>query len=112
MVNVIAVEGSAYRSPGARMLVAEDGRSWGVVSGGCLDRDVVRQGRGVIAAGKAGRGRYDTTDDEDLASGVATGWRGSVGGFIEPSFAEAPGPLEWVGPGVGAAPGVLVATPV
>src|SRR5256885_16419512 len=76
--TVVAVEGSAYRSPGARMLVAEDGRHWGGVSGGCLDRDVVRQGRGVIAAGKAVRARYETTDDEDLASGVATGCRGSV----------------------------------
>ena len=40
LATVVRVEGSAYRQPGARMLVTEDGRMTGVVSGGCLEGDV------------------------------------------------------------------------
>ena len=93
LATVIAVEGSAYRRPGARMLIAEDGRTWAGISGGCLERDVARRGRGVIASGTPIVCRYDTTDDENLAGGVATGCRGAVDLFIEPLSPDAPGPL-------------------
>jgi xanthine dehydrogenase accessory factor len=49
LATVVAVEGSSYRRPGARMLIAEDGRNWGTVSGGCLERDVARRARLLIA---------------------------------------------------------------
>ena len=93
LATVIAVEGSSYRRPGAKMLIAEDGRTWGGVSGGCLERDVARRGRGVIETGRAVRCRYDTTDDEELAGGVATGCGGSVELFIQRVSIDSPGPL-------------------
>ncbi|HWE04570.1 MAG TPA: XdhC family protein [Tepidisphaeraceae bacterium] len=102
LATVIAVSGSAYRRPGARMLIAEDGRSWGGVSGGCLERDVARRGRGVIDTGNPVICRYDTTDDENLASGVATGCRGTVDLFIEPLSATSPGPLPALRDAIGA----------
>src|SRR3954452_18487008 len=37
--TVVAVEGSSYRRPGARMLMAQDGRRAGTVSGGCLEAE-------------------------------------------------------------------------
>ena len=43
LASVVSVEGSAYRRPGARMLVTEDGQTTGTVSGGCLERDVILQ---------------------------------------------------------------------
>lgn len=49
LATVVAVEGSSYRRPGARMLIAADGRSWGTVSGGCLERDVARRARILLA---------------------------------------------------------------
>jgi xanthine/CO dehydrogenase XdhC/CoxF family maturation factor len=49
LATVVAVEGSSYRRPGARMIVAADGRTWGTVSGGCLERDVARRGRMLIS---------------------------------------------------------------
>jgi len=36
LATVIAVEGSSYRKPGARMLLAQDGRRAGTVSGDAL----------------------------------------------------------------------------
>jgi xanthine dehydrogenase accessory factor len=97
LATVVRVEGSAYRRSGARMLVAEDGRCWGGVSGGCLDRDVLRRAIGVITTGRPIVARYDTTDDEGLASGVATGCRGVVEVFIERVDGRAAGPLDWFG---------------
>lgn len=45
LATVVSVEGSSYRRPGARMLVAGDGPTWGTISGGCLERDVARRAR-------------------------------------------------------------------
>ena len=96
LATVVSVSGSAYRRPGARMLIAEDGRTWGGISGGCLERDVVRRSRGVLASGSSVICRYETTDDDDLAAGVATGCRGTVDLFIEPISGDAPGPIPWM----------------
>jgi xanthine/CO dehydrogenase XdhC/CoxF family maturation factor len=96
LVTVVAVAGSAYRRPGAKMLVAEDGRTWGGISGGCLERDVARRSRGVLASGRPLVCRYETTDDQDLLAAVATGCRGTVDLFIEPLSRQAPGPVPWL----------------
>src|SRR5205823_2897568 len=45
LATVVRVSSSAYRRPGARMLVGEDGRTVGSVSGGCLETDVIRKAR-------------------------------------------------------------------
>ena len=43
LATVVHVEGSSYRRPGARMLVTDDGRLTGAISGGCLEGDALRQ---------------------------------------------------------------------
>src|SRR5947208_3143269 len=93
LATVIGVEGSSYRRPGARMLIAEDGRIWGGVSGGCLERDVAARGRGVIATGRAIVCRYDTGDDEVPSVGASTGCGGAVELLIQPLSPAFPGPL-------------------
>lgn len=40
--TVVDVEGSSYRKPGARELINENGSRTGLISGGCLEKDVVR----------------------------------------------------------------------
>ncbi len=40
LATVVATEGSSYRKSGARMLLAQDGRRAGMVSGGCLEAGV------------------------------------------------------------------------
>ena len=64
LATVVRVEGSAYRRPGARMLVLGDGTTVGGVSGGCIERDVVYRAGGVTASGHPVLVRYDTTPDE------------------------------------------------
>jgi xanthine/CO dehydrogenase XdhC/CoxF family maturation factor len=42
LASVVSVRGSTYRRIGAHMLVTDDGEVTGAISGGCLERDVVR----------------------------------------------------------------------
>src|ERR1700710_2445944 len=93
LATVIGVEGSAYRRPGARMLIAEDGRTWGGVSGGCRERDAASRGRGAIAAGRPFLCRYDTADEELINRGVTTGCGGTIEILLQPLTATSPGPL-------------------
>ena len=64
LATVVQVEGSSYRKPGARMLLAQDGRRAGTVSGGCLEAEVARRARWLTEAGPVVE-RYSTQDDED-----------------------------------------------
>jgi xanthine/CO dehydrogenase XdhC/CoxF family maturation factor len=63
LATVVAVEGSSYRKPGARMLLAQDGRRAGTVSGGCLEADVARRVWWLTASGPVVE-RYSTADDD------------------------------------------------
>jgi xanthine/CO dehydrogenase XdhC/CoxF family maturation factor len=64
LATVVEVSGSSYRKPGARMLLAQDGRRAGTVSGGCLEAEVARRAWWLTASGPVVE-RYSTQDDED-----------------------------------------------
>lgn len=85
LATLVRVEGSAYRRPGARMLVTEKGRTTGVLSGGCLERDVCERAAKVIETGEPVVVRYDTTSDDDIVWGLGTGCGGVVSVLIEPA---------------------------
>jgi xanthine dehydrogenase accessory factor len=85
LATVVRVEGSAYRRPGARMLVTEDGRTTGVVSGGCLEGDVLGRASRVMCTGQPTLVTYDTTTDEDVVWGLGLGCNGVVDVLIEPA---------------------------
>jgi xanthine dehydrogenase accessory factor len=89
LATVVRVDGSAYRRPGARMLVTEDGRTTGVVSGGCLEGDVRERAATVMRTGKATLVTYDTTTDEDVVWGLGLGCNGVVDVLIEPASGRA-----------------------
>jgi xanthine/CO dehydrogenase XdhC/CoxF family maturation factor len=63
LATVIAVEGSSYRKPGAYMLLAQDGRRAGTVSGGCLEAEVARRAWWHTANGPSLQ-RYSTVEDD------------------------------------------------
>lgn len=58
LVTLIGIEGGAPRACGAQMAVAEDGRSIGYLSGGCLENAVILEAQNVIATGKNRLVRY------------------------------------------------------
>jgi xanthine/CO dehydrogenase XdhC/CoxF family maturation factor len=83
LATVARVSGSAYRRPGARMLIADDQWVAGSVSGGCLERDVLVRGAFRTRAGAPVVVRYDSTSDDDLAWGMGLGCNGVVDVLLE-----------------------------
>lgn len=49
LATVVALEGSSYRRPGVRMLITEDQKMVGAVSGGCVEKEVLRQADSVFS---------------------------------------------------------------
>jgi xanthine/CO dehydrogenase XdhC/CoxF family maturation factor len=60
LATVVRTRGSTYRKPGARLLVDRDGRSTGVLSGGCLEDEIARIGLEVLHSGRPRLTTFDT----------------------------------------------------
>ena len=88
LATVVSVEGSSYRRPGARMLITESGETAGVLSGGCLERDVCERAQKVMRLGTPVVVRYDTTNKADIVWGLGLGCNGIVEVLIEPANTE------------------------
>ncbi len=84
LATVVEVKGSAYRRAGARMILSADGRSAGVINGGCLDADLWARARMTMETGAAQLAVYDTTSSQDIVFGLGLGCRGVVKILIEP----------------------------
>jgi xanthine/CO dehydrogenase XdhC/CoxF family maturation factor len=88
--TVVKVEGSAYRRPGARLLVTR-GESIGGVSGRCLEGDLVRKawwrtedGSTVVT--------YDSTADDETVWQFGLGCNGVVHVLLERLTPAGPDP--------------------
>lgn len=55
---ITGVEGPSYRPLGAAMAIAEAGETWGSLSSGCIERDVVIHARQALADGQVRALRY------------------------------------------------------
>jgi xanthine/CO dehydrogenase XdhC/CoxF family maturation factor len=84
LASVVKLYGSSYRRPGARMLITDDGRWQGAISGGCLEGDALRKARQVMSQGKAVVVTYDTMDDNNSSFGIGLGCNGIIDVLIEP----------------------------
>lgn len=84
LATVVRVRGSAYRHEGAKLVVADDGRHEGNVSGGCLEADVREVALRVIRTGVAERREYCGGADEVQAWDLGVGCEGVVELYIEP----------------------------
>lgn len=91
LATIVGVEGSAYRRPGARMLITEGGRTTGTISGGCLERDVSERGAQVLESGVAQIIEYDTRRSEDIVWGLGLGCNGVVRILLESLHAGSSG---------------------
>jgi xanthine dehydrogenase accessory factor len=95
LATVVEVIGSAYRRPGARMLVTEDGELTGAISGGCLEGDARQRARRAIFQGEPALVTYDTRDEDDPRHGLGPGCQGVVRILLEPlDFTNPDNPLE------------------
>jgi len=75
LATLVRVQGSSYRQPGARMLIASDRSTVGALSGGCLEEEVALRAQEVIATGRPALLTFDTR--------LRYGCNGSIEIFVE-----------------------------
>jgi xanthine/CO dehydrogenase XdhC/CoxF family maturation factor len=90
VATLVSTAGSTYRKAGARMLIEDGGRLTGLLSGGCLEHDLVEHGRAVIASGTPRIVEYDLRSDDDLVFGIGAGCEGAMRILIEPALPGTP----------------------
>ncbi|MES2577506.1 MAG: XdhC family protein [Bacteroidota bacterium] len=78
LVTVVHLDGSSYRRPGARMLVNDDGRITGAISGGCLEGDALKKALFAISEQKNTLFTYDTSKEDDSEMGIHLGCEGLI----------------------------------
>jgi xanthine dehydrogenase accessory factor len=78
LATVVQTLGSTYRKAGAQMLIAADGRVAGLLSGGCLEADLMERARGVLQSGQAATVHYDTRSSDDVIWGIGLGCEGAM----------------------------------
>jgi xanthine dehydrogenase accessory factor len=80
MIN--EVRGSAYRQPGAKMMMATDGQMFGTLSGGCLETDLFEWAKEALRENKPLTRQYDLSENELWSLGI--GCKGSLEIMIVP----------------------------
>jgi xanthine/CO dehydrogenase XdhC/CoxF family maturation factor len=88
VATVVRVQGSAYRKPGARMLLTQFRWISGSVTGGSLDGDIATRGWSRTRDGEPSIIRYDSrvsenADDDDVRAAFGLGCDGVVEVMIE-----------------------------
>jgi len=76
LATVVDVEGSGYRLPGAKMLISETGETYGTVSGGCLEADVLERAAEALKTNEPQVLIYDTTAHKDSVFSLNMGCNG------------------------------------
>lgn len=85
LATIVAVKGSTYRQPGARLLVPETARMVGNISGGCLESEVEQVAREVMRGGGPRIVTFDLTADDEAVWGWGLGCNGVIDVFVEPA---------------------------
>ena len=85
LATIVAVKGSTYRRPGARLLVSASGDMVGNISGGCLEGDVADVAKVVMVEGEPRIASFDLTSDDETVWGWGLGCNGAIEVFVEPA---------------------------
>ena len=86
IATVVNVDGSAYRRPGARMLINENGDWHGGISGGCLEGDMLKKAQLSMLSNQNKLVKYDTREDDPFELGVGLGCNGLIEILISPDL--------------------------
>lgn len=78
LATIVSTAGSTYRKAGAQMLVTRGAETRGLLSGGCLEVDLVEHAREVLESGVARLARYDMRGEGDLLFGIGSGCEGAM----------------------------------
>ncbi len=83
LATVVDVDGSAYRRPGAKMLLWPDGGGVGSITAGCLEDEVRKLATDVLDAGAPRIESWDLTGEDDVW-GLGVGCNGVITVLLEP----------------------------
>lgn len=86
LATVVSTWGSAPRPRGSHMLVHQDGRFEGSVSGGCVEGEILDTAAKVIAGAPFSVQRYGVADDSAWQVGLPCG--GEIAVMVQPVSAE------------------------
>jgi len=78
LATISATEGSTYRKPGAMLLVSRDGEFEGLISGGCLESDLLQHAAAVFESGIPAQITYDMSAGDDLVWNLGLGCDGVI----------------------------------
>jgi xanthine dehydrogenase accessory factor len=70
LLTITQVEGSAYRLPGAKMMMTETGKMLGTLSGGCLESDLYGWAEKAMQEGEPRIVNYDLSENELWSLGI------------------------------------------
>ncbi len=84
LATVVAVRGSAYRRPGARLIVPRHAPPIGSVSPGCLEAELVDVATAVMGSAHPVLRTFDLTGHDEAELGYGLGCRGILDVFVEP----------------------------
>jgi len=83
LATIVNKAGSSYRSPGAIMLVNSLGQSHGLVSGGCLEANIVLHAKKVFDRQQAHYIEYDMREEDGYAAELGVGCKGKIGLLLQ-----------------------------
>ena len=84
LATIVDVEGNAYRRPGAKMLLDDDGAGVGSITAGCIEDDLLAAAETVRETGRPDRVTYDLMEDDDDVWGLGVGCNGVIDVLLEP----------------------------
>jgi xanthine dehydrogenase accessory factor len=90
LATVVATAGSTYRKPGARMAIGADGSFVGLLSGGCLEADLMLHAQEVLQSGVPRAVEYDMRGPDDILFGIGAGCEGAMRVLLEPAGPGSP----------------------
>lgn len=88
LATIYATDGSSYRKSGAHMMINDMGQYFGLLSGGCLESDIMRQARRCWDTRQSRLIKYDMREEEDLAWQLGIGCGGLVKILLQPVNAK------------------------
>lgn len=78
LATIVQVEGSAYRKAGASMLYKKNGERVGLLSGGCVEEDLLHRISELGEQLTSALIPYDMRAEDDLSWGMGAGCNGII----------------------------------
>lgn len=88
IATIYETDGSSYRKPGSHMMINDMGQYFGLLSGGCLESDIMRQARRCWDTQHNRLIQYDMREEEDIAWQMGIGCGGLVKILLQPVNAQ------------------------